>query len=292
MISNLAGMSEASVSRCVSEQLEIVRVPEWAGIDFLVHGFSTRGGGQSTAFRSAENSGDLNLGYTARDLAENVAENRRLFLDALSESGPMRLSSGRLVTIKQIHSSVVHILGRYSAEEQIDLQGDGMITDQPGLLLGIQTADCIPVLVIDRKRRAIAAFHAGWRGTVNRIVEQGVAEMRSSFASAPEDLSAAIGPGIGSCCYRVGEEVWSAFTSKFRYGGELFSQPLNSADPETLLLDLAEANRRQLLGSGLADSSIYSAHECTACNTQRFFSYRAEHGLTGRMLSVVGILEA
>ncbi len=104
------------------------------------------------------------------------------------------------------------------------------MTDEPGLLLAIQTADCIPVLVADRKRRAVAAFHAGWRGTVKRIVEIGIGRMRLAFGSRPEDLVAAIGPGIGACCYAVGEEVLSEFESQFAYARALFRE-VYYADP-------------------------------------------------------------
>jgi YfiH family protein len=103
-------------------------------------------------------------------------------------------------------------------------RADGLITDEPRLLLGIQTADCIPVLVADKKRRVVGAFHAGWRGTVKRIVELAVGRMRLEFGSRPEDLIAAIGPGVGACCYAVGEEVLSEFESQFQYARELFRE--------------------------------------------------------------------
>ena len=119
------------------------------------------------------------------------------------------------------------------------------MTDEPGFLLAVQTADCIPVLVADRKRRAVAAFHAGWRGTVKRIVETGVGRMRLAFGSRPEDLVAAIGPGIGVCCYAVGEEVLSEFESQFTYARELFREvydtdPVRKKYP-MLFLDAARA---------------------------------------------------
>jgi len=173
----------------------------------------------------------------------------------------------------------------------------------------VQTADCIPVLVADRKRRAVAAFHAGWRGTVKRIVEAGVGRMRLEFGSRPEDLMAAIGPGIGACCYAVGEEVFSSFDCQFIYGRELFrevstlepeaaswpmqfldrSAPGHSASGSSLHLDLAEANRRQLLAAGLKPGSIKQVGGCTACQPGLFFSHRASHGHAGRMMSVIGI---
>jgi hypothetical protein len=184
-----------------------------------------------------------------------------------------------------------------------------MMTAEPGILLAIQTADCIPVLIADRRRRAVAAFHAGWRGTLKRIVETGVGRMRLEFGSRPEDLVAAIGPGIGQCCYAVGEEVRAEFESQFSYAAELFcdvynSNPVREKYPllfltarapghsnigPSLHLDLVEANRRQLLDAGLKADAISVVGDCTSCRTDRYFSYRAEHGFTGRMFSVIGI---
>jgi YfiH family protein len=183
------------------------------------------------------------------------------------------------------------------------------MTDRPGVLLGIQTADCIPVLVADRKNRAVAAFHAGWRGTLARIVENGVGRMRLEFGSGPENLIASIGPGIGQCCYSVGDEVRQQFDSQFTYAPELFrevydSNPVKEKYPMLFLtarapghselgpgmhLDLVEANRRQLLAAGLKKGSIFVTGQCTGCNTDRFFSHRIERGFTGRMMSVIGI---
>jgi hypothetical protein len=183
------------------------------------------------------------------------------------------------------------------------------MTDEPGLLLGVQTADCIPILVADRKRRAVAAFHAGWRGTVNRIVESGVGRMRLEFGSRPEDLIAAIGPGIGACCYAVGDEVLSSFESQFAYARELFrevydSDPVRARYPMLFLtqrapghseigpslhLNLVEANRRQLLAAGLKARQIKVIGGCTSCHRELFFSHRASQGRAGRMMSVIGI---
>jgi hypothetical protein len=188
-------------------------------------------------------------------------------------------------------------------------RGDGLMTAEPGLMLAIQTADCIPVLIADRKQRAVAAFHSGWRGTLKRIVETGVGRMRLEFGSRPKDLVAAIGPGIGQCCYAVGEEVRSEFRSQFVYAEELFcdvydSDPVREKYPllfltarapghsnigPSLHLDLVEANRRQLIDAGLEPDAISVLGECTSCRSDRYFSYRANQGFTGRMLSVVGV---
>jgi YfiH family protein len=186
------------------------------------------------------------------------------------------------------------------------------MTAEPGLLLGIQTADCIPVLVADRKRRAVAAFHAGWRGTAKRIVEAGIGRMRLEFGSRPEDLIAAIGPGVGPCCYAVGEELLTEFESQFAYARELFCEvddadavhikypmlfltqraPGHSPIGPSLHLNLAEANRRQLLDAGLKPRSIKMVGGCTQCQRELFFSHRGAQGRAGRLMSVIGIRPA
>jgi YfiH family protein len=282
--------------------LDVVRVPDWSGQEWLIHGFSTRTGGKTTVYRPGKT--DLNLGFTASDDPDNVTANRGLFVSAAT-GGKEILG---MVTLRQIHSSLIR---RVAADDiNTSLKGDGLLTDQPGVLLGIQTADCIPVLVADRKNRAVAAFHAGWRGTLARIVENGVGRMRLEFGSKPENLIASIGPGIGQCCYSVGDEVREQFESQFPYAPELFrevydSDPVKEKYPMLFLtarapghselgpgmhLDLVEANRRQLLAAGLKKGSIFVTGQCTGCNTDRFFSHRMEQGFTGRMMSVIGIL--
>jgi hypothetical protein len=217
-----------------------------------------------------------------------------------------------LVTVRQIHSSVLVCQGPIvDTGQQHPCKGDGLMSSQAGVLLGIQTADCIPVLVADRRRKAIAAFHAGWRGTVRRIVENGIGRMRLEFGSQPEDLVAAIGPGVGQCCYAVGEEVFSEFESQFTYGSELFRQvdlsdPLRARYPMMFLnqrapghwsgsglhLNLIEANRRQLLAAGLEPGAIQVVGACTNCHPELFFSHRGSRGRCGRMMSVIGIRQA
>ncbi|HZZ39893.1 MAG TPA: peptidoglycan editing factor PgeF [Acidobacteriaceae bacterium] len=289
--------------RVVKSQIEIVQSPGWRKIPWLAHGFSTRTGGVTTAYRPEQRAGELNLGFTQADARDNVAENRRRLLAALDAP------EAKMVTLRQIHSSLVRRVKGLDADRTPGWKGDGMMTDEPGVLLAIQTADCIPVLVADTKRRAVAAFHAGWRGTLKRIVEGGVNRMRVEFGSRPEELEAAIGPGIGACCYAVGEEVRSEFSSQFAYAPELFHE-VSDADPvrekyplmfltarapghshlgPALHLDLMEANRRQLLDAGLRPEAITVVGDCTRCQNNRYFSYRAERGLTGRMLSLVGI---
>jgi polyphenol oxidase len=296
----------ARMASSPATQLDIVRVPNWDKYSWLVHGFSTRTGGRTTIYRSG--GCDLNLGFNDSDDRETVAANRRLFVRSVTGG---RGFSGT-VTLRQIHSSLVLKVSGEDVQESAApaaLKGDGLMTVEPGVLLGIQTADCIPILVADTKNRVVAAFHAGWRGTVARIVESGVGSMRLEFGSSPEDLIAAIGPGIGPCCYSVGEEVREQFESQFPYAAQLFHEAYN-ADPvrekypmlflnarapghgdlgPAIHLDLPEANRRQLLAAGLKESAIFVGGLCTGCSPDRFFSHRMERGFTGRMMSVIGI---
>ncbi|HZP06201.1 MAG TPA: peptidoglycan editing factor PgeF [Terracidiphilus sp.] len=279
-------------------------VPAWKTYSWLWSGFSTRLGGQSRAYCAEDAPGELNLGFTAEDSREAVAANRRLLTEAVTGS-----ASTPLIPVRQFHSNLVAHVTASDAARPTPRKADGVMTDEPGLLLAVQTADCIPVLVADRRRRAVGAFHAGWRGTVKRIVETGVGRMRLEFGSRPEDLMAAIGPGVGQCCYAVGEEVLAEFESQFVYARELFreiydSDPIRTKYPMLFLtqrapghspigpslhVDLVEANRRQLLDCGLAAESIEIVGGCTQCQSHLFYSHRGSRGHAGRMMAVIGV---
>ncbi|MGB7554601.1 MAG: peptidoglycan editing factor PgeF [Candidatus Korobacteraceae bacterium] len=285
-----------------SNTLEILRAPSLADVPWLIHGFSTRPGGVSSCYGGLS----LNLGVTPADTRENVARNRELLLEALGATNEDSGSMWPLVQVKQIHSALVYPI---NALPQDPLAGDGVITDTSELVLAVKTADCVPVLLADLKRRVVGAFHAGWRGTVARIVEKGVGEMRRQFGSQPRNLRAAIGPSIRRCCYQVGPEVRAEFDSQFPYSSELFEEvfdanaihvrypmlfltaraPGHSELGPELHLDLVEANRRQLADAGLRNKNISVVDGCTACETTRFFSHRAQFGNTGRMMAVIGI---
>ena len=301
--------------RMAGNGVQWLDAPGWQQFPWLWHGFSTRKGGLSRAYCADDAPGELNLGFTADDSREVVARNRQLLAEAITgdPATPLR-------TLHQIHSTLIRssdgslslgCKGGVPSDGSLSLgcKGDGLMTGEPGVLLGVQTADCIPVLVADRKRRAVAAFHAGWRGTVERIVEAGIGRMRLEFGSRPEDLIAAIGPGIGPCCYAIGEEVLSSFESQFAYSMELFREvydadavrakfpmlfmtqraPGHSNIGPSLHLDLVEANRRQLLAAGLKPKAIKVVGGCTCCQPELFFSHRGSQGHAGRMLSVIGI---
>jgi polyphenol oxidase len=287
----------------------ILRTRYLRAMPWLVHGFSTRVGGHSRVYGS----NDLNLGFTKDDSRATVERNRTAFLKKLGLEARKRPAShsGKnlswpLITLRQIHSDIIHCVASVPAES---LAGDGLITRTPGLLLAIQTADCLPVILVDAKRRAVGVFHAGWRGTVQRIAEKGVGEMVRCFGSRPRDLRAALGPGIQGCCYEVGEEVRTKFESQFEYAAKLFREvkesdpvrekypllfltaraPGHSELPTKIFLDLVEANRQQLLAAGVLAKNIETSPLCTNCHTDLLFSYRGEKGKTGRMMAVVGI---
>jgi YfiH family protein len=281
-------------------QSKILHADSLNPLPWLIHGFSTRPGGFSRAYGKRS----LNLGFTREDQEHAVKQNRAAFLRQLGAIRKRR--QWPLVMLRQIHSDLIHCV---SEVPETGLTGDGLITQTPGLLLAILTADCPPVVLVDAKRRGVGVFHAGWRGTVKRIVEKGVGEMRRWFGTPSRDLRAAIGPGVHSCCYSVGPEVRTQFESQFEYGSKLFREveesdpvrekypllfltaraPGHSELPKKIFLDLVEANRRQLLAAGVAAKNISASPLCTSCRTDLLFSYRAEKGVTGRMMAVAGI---
>lgn len=179
---------------------------------------------------------------------------------------------GPYTYLKQIHSAIVAIA---EAERGCLGEGDALVTSEPGQIVGIRTADCVPILLADPVRRVVAAVHAGWRGTVADVVTRTVERMES----AASDLYAAIGPAIGECCFEVGPEVSEKFRSIF-------------PDRENLRhVHLVEANRRQLLAAGIRESRIESANRCTVCEADLLHSYRRDKEASGRMVAAIGILD-
>lgn len=256
------------------------RVPGWDEMTWISAGFSTRLGGVTQVFGQV---GDLNLGFVPEDAQKAVEENRRLLVATVAGEG------WRLAMSRQVHGTAVREITEMNFAEAMPegrgaWEADGLITDAPGFLLGAGAADCVPMLVADARQRAVGAFHAGWRGTAAGMAAVGLAQMRASFGTRPEDCVAAVGPSIGACCYEVGEEVRAAFgqDAVFRAGPA----------PGKWRLDLWEANRRQLVAAGVPVVTVMG--ECTACTREtngqrRYFSYRAEGGRTGRMLGVIGV---
>jgi polyphenol oxidase len=273
--------------------LQILQLAPFSKIPWLVHGFSTRAGGVSTL----DNEKLLNLGEMEWDTPDRVKENRRRFQSAL---GAQNLT---LVSLKQIHSA---LLRPFAAPPVQPCKGDASATITPGLLLAAQTADCVPILLVDQRKRAVAAIHAGWKGTLSRIAQKAVGRLHYEYGSKPSDVLAAIGPAIGPCCYEVGADFVSKFTAQFADAADYFDEPRSGEEPNPLQwlnrmppghqppprgvhLDLRKANRSQLLAAGLRPKNIFTSDLCTVCRRDLFFSYRNEGTLSGRLLSVIGM---
>jgi len=289
--------------------LQILEAPRLAQFNWLVHGFSTRPGGASELKANREDGQAsekiLNLGFTDWDTRDRVLKNRQDFFAAL------KASKMRVVALRQVHSDIVQVVNSSNPEPSGDApKGDALITSEPGFLLVVQTADCVPILLADKKRRAVAAIHAGWRGTLQRIAQKALGRMQMEFGTGPQDVIAALGPGIGQCCFEVGPEVVAEFAAKFPEASEWFRGPFDSLargdnDPNWLPwltmrppghqlpeprahLDLIAANRAILTNAGVSPGNISSSRFCTACRTDLFFSYRRER-ITGRMMAAIGI---
>jgi YfiH family protein len=303
----------ATWSKRVTGHVTTLVAPTLVKLSWAVHGFSTRRGGVSKlkGVHSTTSAAVLNLGFTDWDKRDAVEANRAAFLRALGAS------KMKLITLRQVHSDLIHLINRIPPDT---LSGDAMITRERGLLLAVQTADCVPVLLADTKRRAIAAIHAGWRGTLARIVAKTIGRMHMEFGSQPADIYAAIGPSIGRCSYEVGPEVAAQFSAQFANAVEWFEVPRelkhglsedqfvagegpnplkwlsmmppgHDPPPPTVQLDLIAANRWQLLDAGVLPKNISDSGFCTACNTDLLFSHRREQGRTGRMLAAIGVRE-
>lgn len=174
-----------------------------------------------------------------------------------------------LAVLKQVHSAACLAAG---GGHGVIGEGDALMERTPGTVVAVRTADCIPILLVDERNRAVAAVHAGWRGTVAQIARHAIAAMSGYFDTDPADLHAAIGPGIGKCCYEVGPEVAAQFGEQGRAH-----------------IDLAAANRAQLLAAGVTPLRIYASNLCTMCRADEFHSFRRDREAAGRMYSFAGI---
>ena len=242
----------------------------------------------------------LNLGFSEWDERARVEQNRRRFQKALGAEGMT------LVALSQIHSDIIRVVDTAPEEP---LRGDALVTATRGLLIAVQAADCIPILLADPEHRVVAAIHAGWRGTLKRIAEKTVGRMRMIFGTHPEKIIAAIGPGIGRCCYEVGPEVAKEFGSQFENARDWFDGPYDALasgedpnplpwltmmppghqpPPPSVQLDLHAANRSILENAGVAAKNICVSELCTSCRTDLLFSYRREK-TTGRLMAAIGI---
>ncbi len=192
------------------------------------------------------------------------------------------ISAGQVVTVAQVHGENIVKVDAWNYRRVRNVHADALISDAPGLALGVETADCVPVLLFDPGRPAVAAVHAGWRSTVKKIVQKTINRMNDEFGSEPARLIAAIGPAIGPECYEVDEPVMGPVRDAFSFWRDV-TVPRGE---DHWNLDLVKANRLELVQIGLAEKNIHAVGMCTSCRKDLFYSYRAE-GKTGRILSVI-----
>ena len=183
--------------------------------------------------------------------------------------------------LKQIHSGIVVDINDTSAASDA-VEADAAVTSLKGIILGVQTADCVPILISDVGGQVVAAIHAGWRGTAARIAETTVLRLGMEFSVDPKNLIASVGPHIGVCCYEVGQEVVTTMANP-----AAFEQRTEWSKPH---LNLGSANRQHLMNAGIPDERIEVSSLCTRCRGDLFFSYRREGTKMGHMLSVIGIV--
>ncbi len=261
-----------SLDRHESGGVEFLGSPLLEELRFLRHGFSTRRGGVSDGlFRS------LNLGHAKGEVPENVAENRRRFFEAAG------FPAGRLVEVKQVHGCAVVVAERVSPDRRVC--GDALITNAKGLGVAVQTADCLPVLIADARKKAVAAVHAGRKGVACGVLPTTIERMREEYGCDPLDMRAALGPAISGEQYEVGKECLPPFRKRYPNWRD-FSAPLGQ---DKWLLDLPLAARLQLISAGIPEDRIGALGPCTFSESSRFFSYRREGPLTGRLLSTIWI---
>lgn len=239
-----------------------------------VQGFTTRHEGVS---RPPYNS--LNLGFGTLDPPHNVEGNRSL----LARSFGTGLE--KLVTVTQVHGNDILLIDEPNQDYShfLKVECDGIITNQTGVMIGICVADCFPVLLLDPVNRVIAALHAGWKGTAAGISMKGVEALVTIFGADPRNILAAIGPGIGACCYEVDTPVMEAFR-KSETDYSAFAEEKGNGKWN---LDLSGSNFRQLLRAGVREENIETEKLCVSCSKDLFFSYRRDGGETGRQMGFI-----
>ncbi len=256
--------------------------PPFSAVPFVRHAFSTREGGVSEREFAS-----MNLSFGRGDVDANVLENYRRFCRAAG------LGFRSLVSSAQDHHTFVRRVGKAQRGvgiwKPMDMESvDALITDEPGVTLVTHYADCVPVFLLDPKKRAVGLVHAGWRGTAAKIAARTVSAMTREFGCRPEDMLAGIGPSIGPCCFEVDAPVRDAFAAMT----ELCSRDFIRDDGNGKYhVDLWEANRRTLLLAGVPASSVTVAGVCTKCCANWLFSHRAAGAKRGGLAAFLGVAE-
>lgn len=246
----------------------------------IIHAFSTRRGGVSRGIYSS-----LNLGFGRGDAPELVSENYRLLCSALG------ISEQSIVSAKQIHSDMVRKVGAADKKQRLDeptaYEADALITAERGISLAVFAADCIPILFFAPDSLAIAAAHAGWRGTVADIAGKTTRALCSEYGGKTENLQVAIGAGIGRCCFETGAEVYQAVAA---LGLECEAEALAVDDGNGKFhIDLKEVNRRLLIRAGVPQENIAVNSECTRCLCDKYWSHRATNGQRGVQAAIIAL---
>jgi len=247
-----------------------------SGCDFLTHAFCTRLGGLSE-----EDYKSLNISFKEGDLESRVLQNwNRL---AMAFAIPLE----NFLTLNQVHGDDIFVIKPYGdyLPSDASLSYDAIVTPRENLAICIKTADCVPVFIVDRSKKIIAAVHAGWKGTALEISAKVVRLLLDKYGSYPRDILAAVGPSIGLCCFEVDEDAADSFRNQKDHGEFLFA----GNKPGKWIVDLAEANRRQLIHCGIPEENIDICGLCTSCRQDLFFSHRGSGGITGRQLNFIMI---
>ncbi|HAK58783.1 MAG TPA: peptidoglycan editing factor PgeF [Nitrospiraceae bacterium] len=242
-------------------KIHYLSIPALENVSALRHAFTTRQSGLGARINGIKRPGDWN----------SIAE-------------VFGIDPDRLITVNQVHGDTIVEVGEDppAAAQLRQAQADAIITNIPGIAIGVETADCVPILLYDPGAGAIAAVHAGWKSTLKRIVQKAAIRMRDVYGSDPHEMIAAIGPAIGPECYEVDETVMGPARSEF----PLWKKASSPREHGRWSLDLVCLNRFQLADTGLASKNIHALGLCTSCRSDLFYSFRAE-GRTGRMLSVI-----
>jgi polyphenol oxidase len=239
---------------------------------FLIHAFCGRHEGVSEGPYSS-----LNISANEGDRAQRVSKNMEIIARSFD------ISLKRFFQVDQVHGDRILVVasGNAGVVPAGGLPFDAIVTDRTGLAICVRTADCVPILLADPLRRVIGIVHAGWRGTALKVAVKTIDALTDRFACRREDILVALGPAIGACCYEVDRTVYDAL------GPDMDSAFSVRSKGGRWMLDLSEANRLQILGSGVPARNISSARLCTSCRRDAFFSHRSESGLTGRQLSFI-----
>jgi len=251
--------------------LDVFNFSHFEKFPSLLHAVTTKLHDQPYAFSLALHTGEP---------ADTIIANRNKLSTILNSDETLHY-----IVADQTHSDHIKIITKKETKGWESLSDaiedcDALITDIKGVMLCILTADCVPVLLYDKEKEIVAAVHAGWKGTKAHIVSKTVQKMKEIYHSDPKDIIAGIAPSIGRCCYEVGEDVAQYF----------FDIPEGfSSKGQKYMLDLPLINKRQLLETGIPEENIEMSNICTACEVERFFSYRKEQGCSGRFMSMIGM---